>query len=446
MQAERIPFSKIVAYAVGVFGWSISINIISVMLLYLYLPPNNAGMVNLVPQVVFFGVVNIIALVAASGRLFDAVIDPMIAGWSDRSRHVRGRRIPYMAVAVVPMVFFACAMFFPPFHTENSLNLLWLAVVQVGYYFFFGMYVIPDNALLAELGHYPHGKMHISTAQSVGFIVGIVVSSSAPAIANTIKDLLPAVSALRSNQYAIVILNTLGGICMLVPVLLIDERRYVKQGIATESVIESLRTALRNPGFRIFALADAAFFMSIAIITGGLLYYVKAILLLPEGIGTVLMGLMVVVTLAFYPVVNILEKKISKKKMMVASFFFMSFVFGSIYWLGRYPFGSMLQGILLMVTFGIPDSFLSILTNAVLGDIAEADTKVTGQNKEGMYFGMRALFQKLGQTMGIMVFAMLTLWGKDPGHDQGLRMSGIVGMALCLFSAVVYTRYKEPEL
>ena len=128
---------------------------------------------------------------------------------------------------------------------------------------------------------------------------------------------------------------------------------------------------------------------------------------------------------------------------MVGSFFFMSFVFGSIYWLGQYPVTAMMQGVLLMVTFGIPDSFLSILTNAVLGDIAEADTRRTGQNKEGMYFGMRALFQKLGQTLGIMVFAMLTLYGKDPGHDLGLRLSGIVGMGLCLFSAVIYTMYKE---
>ncbi len=153
MEPERIPLPKIIAYAVGVFGWSISINIISVMLIYLYLPPSNAGMVNLVPQIVFFGVINIIALVTASGRLFDAVIDPAIAAWSDRSRHPRGRRIPMMALAVVPMALFAMAMFFPPFHSENRLNLVWLAVFQLGYYFFFGMYVIPSNALLAELGH-----------------------------------------------------------------------------------------------------------------------------------------------------------------------------------------------------------------------------------------------------------------------------------------------------
>ena len=443
MPVQRIPLPKIIAYAVGVFGWSISINIISVMLLYLYLPPNNSGMVNLVPQIIFFGVLNIIAVVTASGRLFDAVMDPMIAGFSDRMKHPKGRRIPMMAVAIIPLTIFAVIMFFPPFHTENKLNLWWLAAVQLGYYFFFGLYVIPNNALVAELGHYPNGKMQMSTAQSVGFIIGMVVSSGAPAIANLIKDLMPAISVLRSNQFAIVGLNILGAMCMAVPVLLIDEKKYVEPGHATESVFASLKTALRNPNFRIFAVADASFFMSIAIITSGLLYYVRAILLLPEATGTLLMLLMVVVTLVFYPVVNLLEKKISKKKMMVFTFFTMSFVFVSIYWLGNYPVAPILQAVLLMIAFGVPDAFLSILPVAVLAEIAATDTKKTGQNKEGMYFGMRALFQKLGQTIGLMLFAMLTIYGKDPGHDHGLRLSGIVGAVLCFTAGLVYTRYKE---
>lgn len=443
MQPQRIPLPKIIAYATGIFGWSISINIISVMLLYLYLPPSNAGMVNLVPQIAFFGVINIIALVTASGRLFDAVVDPMIAGWSDRSRSARGRRMPFMAFAVVPMAFFAIAMFFPPFHTENKLNLIWLAAIQLGYYFFFGMYVIPYNALLAELGHYPGGKMQLSTAQSVGFIIGIVVSSSAPTLASLIKHLLPAITVLRSNQFAIVALNTLGAVCMFAPVLFIEEKKYVKEGIATESLSASLRTALRNPNFRIFALADAAFFTSIAIITNGLLYYVKAILLLPESIGVIMTGLMVATALALYPTVNRLERRLSKRKMIVATFLAMVLVFGSIYWLGKYPIPPVVQIVILMIAFGIPYSFLSILPTAVLGEIAETDARETKQNKEGMYFGMRALFQKLGQTMGIMVFAILTLYGKDPGHDQGLRLSGVVGAVLCLFAGLIYTRYKE---
>lgn len=400
-------------------------------------------MVNLVPQLVLLGVFNIIALVTASGRLFDAVVDPLIAGWSDRSKHRKGRRIPFMAVAILPMVVFAILMFFPPFHHESNWNLVWLAGIQLAYYFFFGLYVIPYNALLAELGHYPNGKMQLSTAQSVGFIIGVVVSSSAPALANAIKEMLPHLSVLHSNQYAIVLLNIVGGLSMAAPVLFIDEKKYVVPGMATESVFKSLKTALGNHNFRIFALADAAYFMSIAIITSGLLYYVKAMLLLPEATGTLLMGLMVVITLAFYPLVNKLEKKFSKKKMIVLTFFSMVYVFGSIFWLGKYPFSPMLQAVMLMVTFGIPDGFLGILPNAVLAEVAEADAKATGQNKEGMYFGMRGLFQKLGQTLGIMLFAMLTLYGKDPGHDFGLRLSGIVGAVLCLFAGLVYTRFRE---
>ena len=413
------------------------------MLLYLYLPPSNAGMVNLVPQIVFFGLFNIIALVTSSGRLFDAVVDPMIAGWSDRSKHSKGRRIPFMAIAILPMTLFAIIMFYPPFQTESKLNLWWLAATQLGYYFFFGVYVIPNNALVAELGHYPGGKMHMSTAQSVGFIVGMVVATTAPAIADFIKYMAPTVAVLKCNQLAIVGLNVLGALCMMVPVLLIDEKKYVEPGLATEPVFASLKAAWANPNFRIFALADATYFMSIAIITSGLLYYVRGILLLPEATATALMALMVIVTLLAYPVVNLLEKRISKKKMMVATFISMVFVFGSIYWLGFYPFAPILQAIMLMVTFGIPDAFLSILPTAVLAEIAVADTKATGQNKEGMYFGLRALTQKFGQTLGIMLFAMLTLYGKDPGHDLGLRLSGVVGAVLCLFAGIVYTRYKE---
>lgn len=173
------------------------------------------------------------------------------------------------------------------------------------------------------------------------------------------------------------------------------------------------------------------------------MYYTKSLLLQEESTGTALMGIMVVVTLIFYPIVNFAEKKYSKKKMMIICFLAMVVVFGCIFNLGKLPFALFMQGVMLMVVFGIPDSFLGILPNTVIADIANADTKQTGQNNEGMYFGMRALFQKFGQTLGIMLFAMLTLYGKDPGNDFGLRLSGIAGALLCGIAAFVYTRYKE---
>lgn len=443
MQPQRIPLSKIIAYGIGIFGWSLSLNIISVLLAYLYLPPAGKGLVNLVPQITVFVVFNIISFIMPLGRLFDAFIDPFIASVSDRSKNPKGRRIPLMRIATVPMVIFAILMFMPPYRTEHSLNIWWLGLIQFGYYFFFGLYVIPYNALLSELGHYPNGKMHLSTAQSVGFMLGMVFASFTAQYATEVQQLLHVADRLTAYQDAIIIENILGGLCMLLPAFVIDERKYCKPAISSEPLFKALGTTLKNSNFRIFAFSDACFFMGIAIITSGLQYYITVLLGIPEEDSGDLMALLVVVTLIFYPVVNLLAKFISKKKLIIISFSAQAVVFMGIYFFGRLPIPPYAQAMLLMILFGIFDSILSILPTAIVGEIAEADSLATGQNKEGMFFGMRAFFQKTGQTLGISVFLMLTLYGKDPGHDMGLRLNGVAGCVLLLTAAVAYTRFKE---
>ena len=83
---------------------------------------------------------------------------------------------------------------------------------------------------------------------------------------------------------------------------------------------------------------------------------------------------------------------------------------------------------------------------AILADIAEHDALRSGQRKEGMFFAARTLMQKIGQTFGILVFAALTTFGKDPGQDLGIRLSGLVGFALCLVAGFVFIRYNEKKL
>jgi GPH family glycoside/pentoside/hexuronide:cation symporter len=38
---------------------------------------------------------------------------------------------------------------------------------------------------------------------------------------------------------------------------------------------------------------------------------------------------------------------------------------------------------------------------------------------------------------------MLTFYGKDPGHDLGLRLNGVAGCLLLLTAAAAYTRFKD---
>ncbi len=444
MQQSKLPLRILIIYGLGCFGWSIGLNIISVLLNYIYLPPSNSGMHDLIPGTVWFGFVNIISVILLTGRGLDAVLDPLIANLSDKSKSKLGRRIPFMRWAFVPLSIFCALVFIPLYHHEHPVNVWWLAGTQMLFYFFFGLYTIPYNALLADLGHDARSKVDLSTAQSVGFMAGAMISASSTAVVRLILYMGITSDRLTAYQYAIIGLNVIAAICLAVPAFGIKERQFHSRQHTTGSAWRSLTTALRNPNFRIFAMADASYFMAIAIISTGLLYYIKAMLRLDESLGTGFMLAMVVITMLFYGVVNRIGTRYSRKTMMIASFAVAAVVFGEIFFLGHVPFHPILQASVLVVSFGIPNAFLQILPNTVVADIAHEARDRAGSNEEAMFFGMRAFFQKIGQTAGITVFAMLITLGKDPGHDMGLRMSGVVGAVLCAFAAVVYIFYKEP--
>jgi GPH family glycoside/pentoside/hexuronide:cation symporter len=447
MAENKLPTKVLVMYGIGCLGWSIGLNIVSALLNYLYLPPSNSGLHGLIPDKVWLGFVSIISIILFTGRGLDAVIDPLISNFTDKSQSRIGRRIPFMRVAFIPLSI-CCALIFLPIHSRVSqANIYWLAGTQFLFYFFYGLYTIPYNALLADMGHDDKMKINLSTAQSVGFMVGATLSAGSTMIVKLILDAGITHDRFAAYQYTIVGLNVIAMACLAVPAFGIDEKKYSQGHVSTGGVFSSLMVTLKNSNFRIFALADASYFMSIAIISTGLLFYIKSMLKLDESIGSLFMLGMVAITIIFYALVNWLGTKISKKRMMIASFAVAAVVFSEIAFLGKIHISPYIQATILVVSFGIPNAFLQILPTAVMADITH-DSHSSTQDAEstaGMYFGMRAFFQKIGQTGGITLFAMLTVFGKDPGHDLGLRLSGVAGACLCAFSSLIYIRYKEKK-
>jgi GPH family glycoside/pentoside/hexuronide:cation symporter len=185
--------------------------------------------------------------------------------------------------------------------------------------------------------------------------------------------------------------------------------------------------------------------MSLSVISSGMLYFVTVLLGLPESIGGALMGAMVVLSLVFYPLINYLSKKIGKKPLVLFSFGLLSLIFVAIYFLGKFPISPYLQVYVLVLCASFPLAALGILPNAILAGIAQDDAEKTGENREGMFFAVKYLFVKMGQTLGIALFAFLTVYGKDPGHDHGLRLNGICGFVLCLTALLFFSRFKEKK-
>lgn len=447
MAIEKLPLGKQVAYACGMIGWSIMTNVITVMLLYFYIPPNGSGLISLIPPFLLFGVLSIRSVITPSGRLVDAFIDPFIASQTDKSNNPKGRRIPFMKWAIIPSVVF-CGLTFLPLHWSESLpNVWWLMAVLALFYISTTAYIIPYNALLPELTETSAEKVKLSSFQQVGYVIGIMLGAAVNNYADLLQKYLGVANRDSAVQYSIWGLAVLGGITMLVPVLSIDERKYiVAKNPAHLPMWESIRKTFRQRNFVYYLISDFSYYMALTIIASGLLFFVKSLLRLDESIGALLMLVMVSGSLVFYPLVNYLTKRIGKKPLVLISFAILSVIFAIIYFLGKLPFSPKVQifSLALMATF--PLAALGILPNAILAEIAEKDARVTGQNREGMFFAVKFLFVKLAQTLGLGLFAYLTIYGKDPGNDFGLRLNGVCGFVLCVLAFIFFSRFRERKV
>jgi GPH family glycoside/pentoside/hexuronide:cation symporter len=443
MPVIKLPFRKQIAYASGMVGWSIMNNIIIVMLPYFYLPPKGGGLTPLVPQLLLFGVLNIMSVIAASGRLIDAVYDPFIASMSDKSRNKQGRRIPFMKWAIVPAVVFCGLTFCPLVKAESLTNAFWLAFILM--FFFMGVttYIIPYNALLPELAETPAEKVRLSSYQQVGFVIGIILS----ALVNNFADLIQHAFAITTRdaavQITIWILAIISGFFMLIPVLSIDEKKYSDSKPSRLKLLPAIQKTFKQRNFKYYLISDFSFYMALSIISSGLLFFITVLLHLPESLGGLLMLVMVLASLAFYPLINYLSKKIGKKRIVLFSFALLSLIFVAIYFLGKFHFSTKVQAYALVLFASFPLASLGILPTAILAEIAEKDAEETGENREGMFFAVKFLSIKLGQTLGIALFAFLTVYGKDPGNDYGLRLNGLCGFVLCLIAFGFFMRFRE---
>lgn len=446
MTAHKLKYKYILAYSAGMAGWSILINIVSVMLIYIYLPPNNAGLKTLIPPVVYLGVFSVLALIAAGGRLFDAVTDPLIAWLSDRSVNKKGRRVPFMRVGWIPAVAFCMAIFLPLRLSESHENVAWLMVTLTMFYLFLTIYFIPYNALMPELAPTSREKVTLSTWLSLAYVIGMVIAAQTPLMASWLEDLFQFTERIHSFQIAIMTLCTVAAVFLYLPVASINEQTYCQGKPAQVSFRISLGQTLGNYNFRLFLFADFSYFLAVAIIASGMLYYLKVLLDLEESMGSKVFGLMIVVSLAFYPLILHVSKFVLKKILVSSALIFLGMLFLAIFFLGKLPLPPNSQIYLFALLASIPVAILGILPYAIIAELAQLDSLKTGLRKEGMYFAVRNFFYKMGMTAGIMLFTILTIWGKDPGDDFGIRLNGLVGFIFCVLAGLTFLLFKEKKI
>ena len=447
-RVKDLPIAKIWAFATGQFGWALLSGIISNWLVYFYQPDAETiaqGQTVFIPQgLAILGIVTVVGGITAFARFFDAFVDPAVASLSDRSQSSRGRRIPFLQLAALPLAAVTVLVFWSPVNTTSWVNAAFLFVTVIGYYIALTFYCTPYNALIAELGHDSKQQLTISTTISFTFIAGTAVAYVAPVIWG---GFVPAFGRVNAIRVTFTILAIVALVCMLVPALAINEREYVDSKPTGEDTLTSLKETFRDREFVKFVSSDIVYWVAITMFQTGLPFFVTSLLKLPETSTTIYFVLMTGVSVLCYLPVNIFAGRVGKKRLMLVGFviFTCAYAFASLLgsgMLGAIP--AMAQGVILSVACAVPMAIFGILPQAVVANIAGASSKSTGEDRQGMFYAARTFAMKMGQSLSMLLFTGLSTIGA--GSGAGYRAAAVCAAILCGIGGVIFAFYDERKV
>ena len=444
-----------IIFAIGQLGWSILSGVVNTWLVTFYLPAQTdikAGATQYIqPGLVVLGFLTILGLITALSRIFDAVTDPLIANLSDKSANPRGRRIPFMQVAAVPLSVVAVLLFCAPVEAISGVNVAWISVFVVLFYLFMTMYCTPYNALISEFGKTQDDRMFISTAISLTFFAGTLLAYTPFLFAGALRG---AVSYSWSYRICFIVLAVIACAAMLLPTFLLKEREFVDSKPSQSDMFKSLASTFRNREFRVFAVSDIMYWIGLTMFQTGLPFFVKVSMELDESYTLFFMGGMTMLSAAFYPFVSGLVRKYGKKRLTVLGFLGLALAYLITAMIRFVALPGVVYGVLICVIAAFPMALLGIIPQSIVADVAEADGIVTGENREGMFFAARTFAMKWGQSLAMLVFTSLAIIGTTQNTDaneitasaQGLTIVAFVAVAFCVLGAVILSAYNEKKV
>ena len=431
---KKITNKVLWIFAVGQFGWSLLAGIISSWMVYYYTGENAVFGASITGEPLFLGI-TLFGLITAIGRLFDAVTDPLIAGWSDASHFRGGRRIPFMKVIAIPFAAITVGVFAFPATGNVVVNDIILFVTLMLFYLFMTIYCTPYNALIAELGDTQKNRINVSTYISFTYIAGLSVAYLLPNIAGIFTASLGAANAVRLS---VAILAAVAAIAMLVPSFFIREREYIHSVPVKTKAFSSLFKSFQNKQFRRFVYSDVIYFFAVTLFQTGLAFYITRLMHASDSNTFLLTVVMTVVSLCLYPVVNRLAPKCGKKRIIIVGFF----AYAAVFLIASLCRTGLWWGYLIAALAGIPMAILGILPQAVVADIAEADALTYGEQRSGMFFAARTFAMKLGQALSLLVFTSVTVSGTEFSY----RMTAVIATVSCVIGAVLFFLYNEKSV
>ncbi len=373
-----LPWGRLFVYALPAVGVGFMLSLVSMGFLYF-----STEVLLLAPASIatLFGV----------ARLWDGITDPVAGGLSDRTHTRWGRRRPFMFVAACLLPFLFVALFNPPMALGDGRLLAWCAVALLAFYTATTVFLVPHQALGAELSDDPKERTWIFGGQFVAWNLGMVAAVG-------VVILIQAADEPRSAVGAVTVPLAFGTAALMVLASVVLRERPEFQGRGSPSLVSAFSDVFRNPHAR--PLMVAYFIDSVGMATVIVLVpYVSEYLLGgAERLGF-FFGFYFVPAIVLAPLWPGLAARVGKKRLWVVALVLGGATFGSFFFLdaSQLPLLCLFAGFL-----GVSTSAVNVVLPSLQADVIDWDEWKTGQRKEGAYYATRTFLMKCAYTVMVM--------------------------------------------
>ncbi len=424
--AARVPLGTVLSYGLPVIA--LSAPLFFVQFFFLNFATDVLLMSPLVVSVVF-----------ALGRAWDAVSDPIVGGWSDRTRTRLGRRRPWM-LAAIPLLALTFAMIWMPPQQLGDLALtVWVSVALFGFYTAFTAYIVPHMSLGAELTTDHHDRSRVFGFRAVAFMTGMMPAFVGMQLVRTADD--PRDMAIYVALGTAAVMSLL----LLVPPVRIREREDY-QGRGGRGLYRALRDVFKNPHARILILVQFIDFIGAGVL--GILspYMTLYVWKRPDLLAT-LPAVFVIATVLSIPFWVRASRRFGKRDVWRVAMVGSALSFGGTFFVGE---GEIPLITVLLLFAGISSGCGSAVGPSVMADIIDYDEYQSGERKEGAYSATNGFAIKTASALIILITGLfLQLSGFEPNVEQsdGMKLafrSIYAGTPLLMFltGALLFGRFR----
>ncbi len=397
---DRLNLSTKIFYLFGDIGISICLATVAFFILFFY-----ADVARVDP-----GIVGTALLL---GKIWDAVNDPLFGWISDRTKSKYGRRKIYLYYGSIPLGVTFALLWAIPEGLSDALIVLWIFFTFLLYYTFITVVSVSYYAMTPELTRDYDERTSLTTFRMIGGTIGYMAGAAFPPF---IAGLFVTEKIGWSMMGAMFGFFTI--LCLYITAFGVKQRKELEGPPSELPALKSILICFKNRPYVYLIVQGMMTAVSFMLVMSYMAFFLTYQMKMKDKIPLVMTLLLVTIGVFLFLWKWITDRWAKGPTYALGLFIAFSATASSFF----LPQGESVWIYVIVFVAGFGFSAQWVLPWSIIPDVVEYDELMTGERREGMYYGVKGFMGKLSDALGLFIGGwVLKIFGYVPDVEQTVQ-------------------------